>query len=420
MPTPGLAEFRRRRPASPARTPVVRAARFRRRRAGRLDLDRLRAAIGPATRAIFINSPSNPTGWTASEDELRAILADRARARALDHRRRGLQPLRLRRRERAPSFYDVDGGGRPHHLRQHLLQELGDDRLAHRLDLARRRALGGGDREPDPVFDLRRRRLHAARRGRGARGRRGFRAPAGRARAARAARSSAAALAGSNRVRFAWPDGAFYLFFTHRRRGGYRAASACGWSTRRISASRPGTAFGAGGAPFLRLCFRARRRISSEATRRLTRLARKLIAALLGRLSRRDHAARRDHARHQRRRRACSRSCSGMPAGWVAGGLLAVAVASLAGVNTDVSARLHARRSSSSSASIPARGVTQETLHQMQTWPASFAILGALARRADRRLLLVAAQPLRLGRGTTRCSPRCPARCPSSSRRRRA
>ncbi|RFC62721.1 pyridoxal phosphate-dependent aminotransferase [Fulvimarina endophytica] len=43
--------------------------------AWRLDLDRLRSAVGAKTRAIFVNSPSNPTGWTASEEELRAILA---------------------------------------------------------------------------------------------------------------------------------------------------------------------------------------------------------------------------------------------------------------------------------------------------------------------------------------------------------
>lgn len=47
-----------------------------------LDLDKLFAACGPKTRAIFINSPSNPTGWTASEADLRAIL-DFARARGL-------------------------------------------------------------------------------------------------------------------------------------------------------------------------------------------------------------------------------------------------------------------------------------------------------------------------------------------------
>lgn len=40
-----------------------------------LDVDRLAAAVTPATRAIFINSPSNPTGWTASEETLAAVLA---------------------------------------------------------------------------------------------------------------------------------------------------------------------------------------------------------------------------------------------------------------------------------------------------------------------------------------------------------
>ena len=86
----------------------------------------------------------------------------------------------------------------------------------------------------------------------------------------------------------------------------------------------------------------------------------------------------------------------GLPAGWVAGGLLAVAAASLAGFDTDFPAALRA----------PVflvlgiysgTGVTRETLEQMQTWPASFAILARVAGRADRRLLLVAEQPLRLG-----------------------
>ena len=39
----------------------------------RLDLDRLFAAITPRTKAISLNSPSNPLGWTASLDELVAI-----------------------------------------------------------------------------------------------------------------------------------------------------------------------------------------------------------------------------------------------------------------------------------------------------------------------------------------------------------
>ena len=64
----------------------------------------------------------------------------------------------------------------------------------------------------------------------------------------------------------------------------------------------------------------------------------------------------------------------GLPAGWIAGGLLTVAAASLVGVATAFPPRLHA----------PVflllgiyagTGVTQDTIHQMQTWPASFAVL---------------------------------------------
>jgi aspartate/methionine/tyrosine aminotransferase len=39
-----------------------------------LDLDRVAAAITPRTRAVVINSPANPTGWIASEPDLRRIL----------------------------------------------------------------------------------------------------------------------------------------------------------------------------------------------------------------------------------------------------------------------------------------------------------------------------------------------------------
>jgi len=48
----------------------------------KLDLDRLFAACDARTRAIFIASPSNPTGWLMSEDEQRAVL-DFARRRGI-------------------------------------------------------------------------------------------------------------------------------------------------------------------------------------------------------------------------------------------------------------------------------------------------------------------------------------------------
>src|SRR5436305_9110140 len=40
-----------------------------------LDLDRLAAAATSKTRALFVVSPSNPTGWTATHADLTALLA---------------------------------------------------------------------------------------------------------------------------------------------------------------------------------------------------------------------------------------------------------------------------------------------------------------------------------------------------------
>jgi aspartate/methionine/tyrosine aminotransferase len=39
----------------------------------RLDVDGLAAAVGPRTRVVFINNPSFPSGWVASDDEWDAI-----------------------------------------------------------------------------------------------------------------------------------------------------------------------------------------------------------------------------------------------------------------------------------------------------------------------------------------------------------
>ncbi len=40
-----------------------------------LDLDRIEAAVTARTRALLINSPSNPTGWTATREDHRRLLA---------------------------------------------------------------------------------------------------------------------------------------------------------------------------------------------------------------------------------------------------------------------------------------------------------------------------------------------------------
>jgi Aminotransferase class I and II len=71
-----------------------------------LDLDRLEGAAGPRTRALFLVSPSHPTGWTATREALNALLALA--------RRRGLWIIAdeaycrfwYGEGERAPSFID--------------------------------------------------------------------------------------------------------------------------------------------------------------------------------------------------------------------------------------------------------------------------------------------------------------------------
>ncbi|TAK80655.1 MAG: pyridoxal phosphate-dependent aminotransferase [Betaproteobacteria bacterium] len=40
----------------------------------KLDVDRLIDALTPGTRALYLNSPNNPTGWVISRDEQRALL----------------------------------------------------------------------------------------------------------------------------------------------------------------------------------------------------------------------------------------------------------------------------------------------------------------------------------------------------------
>ena len=47
-----------------------------------LDVQKVFDAVDPRTRAIFVNSPGNPTGWTMSSDQQRALL-DFARKRGL-------------------------------------------------------------------------------------------------------------------------------------------------------------------------------------------------------------------------------------------------------------------------------------------------------------------------------------------------
>jgi aspartate/methionine/tyrosine aminotransferase len=70
------------------------------------DIGRLEASITPKTKALFINTPSNPTGWTASKDDLTAILK-LARHHGLWIVADEIYALYHYAKTRAPSFLDV-------------------------------------------------------------------------------------------------------------------------------------------------------------------------------------------------------------------------------------------------------------------------------------------------------------------------
>lgn len=77
-------------------------------RDGRWDLDigKLESAITGKTKALFINTPSNPTGWTATSDNLRDVLA-LARKHDLWIVADEIYALYHYAGTRAPSFLDV-------------------------------------------------------------------------------------------------------------------------------------------------------------------------------------------------------------------------------------------------------------------------------------------------------------------------
>ncbi|MEZ2131106.1 MULTISPECIES: pyridoxal phosphate-dependent aminotransferase [unclassified Sinorhizobium] len=71
-----------------------------------LDIDRVEAAITSKTRCLFINTPSNPTGWTATREDLTALLA-LARKHDLWIMADEIYALYYFVGGRAPSFLDV-------------------------------------------------------------------------------------------------------------------------------------------------------------------------------------------------------------------------------------------------------------------------------------------------------------------------
>lgn len=217
----------------------------------RLDLEALAAAITPATRAMIINSPANPTGWIASHDDLRALL-DIARRNGVWIIADEIYGRFFYEGGRAPSFHDVMDESdlvlfvqtfsknwamtglrigwleAPPALGQVIenLIQVSSTGVATPIQRAGVAALTEGE----TFFALQTQRARTNR------------------------DVLAEALAATGRARFEVPRGAFYLFcavdgVADTRALAYRLLDEAGVGV------APGTAFGPGGERFMRLCF---------------------------------------------------------------------------------------------------------------------------------------------------------------------
>ncbi|WP_186417907.1 pyridoxal phosphate-dependent aminotransferase [Bosea sp. CS1GBMeth4] len=233
-----------------------------------LDLERLEAAISPRTRAFVINSPANPTGWTATRDELAAILAIA--------RRHGIWIIA----DEIYARFVYDGSARAASFHDVMEQE---DRVLFVQTFSKNWAMTGwrvGWIEAPPAFGqivenliqystsgspvfVQRAAVAALEEGEPFVAEQIARATEGR-------RIVAEGLKATNRVALQAPDGAFYQFF-----------SVDGWTdSRRLALDlvdkanvglAPGTAFGPGGETGLRFCFARKASDLVEAVARLQR-----------------------------------------------------------------------------------------------------------------------------------------------------
>jgi len=230
-----------------------------------LDLDRLFAAAGPRTRAIFVNSPANPTGWTASIEELAAILAF-ARERGLWIVADEVYHRFYYEGARSPSFYD-------------LAED--DDRLLQVNTFSKNWAMTGWRigwlSAPPALGQVIENLVQYSTSGVAAFMQRGavvaldegedfVRLQVERARTGRDI--VAKGLAGTGRVRFAEPAGAFYLFFGVDGEPDTRQLGLKLIDEANVGLA-PGDAFGEAGRGFMRLCFARSAEQMQEATRRL-------------------------------------------------------------------------------------------------------------------------------------------------------
>ena len=233
-----------------------------------LDVDRLAASVTPATRAIIINSPGNPTGFTATPEELVAILA-LARRHGLWIVADKIYGRFVFNGARAPSFHDVMDA---------------EDRILFVQTLSKNWSMTGWrvgwlEAPPElgatienlvqyttsgvPLFNQRAATAAIDY------GEDFIAAQVARTRESRDILCDG--LAKTGRVRFSWPDAAFYLFcaidaidgIADTRALAFRLVDEAGVGV------APGSAFGAGGEEYIRLCFARSPEQIREATRRL-------------------------------------------------------------------------------------------------------------------------------------------------------
>jgi aspartate/methionine/tyrosine aminotransferase len=239
----------------------------------KLDLDRLKAALTPKTRMLFVNTPSNPTGWTASREDLAALLGF-AREHGLWIMADEIYALYYYGREaRAPSFMDVMQPGdrilfvnsfsknwsmtgwrvgwivAPPEMGQVIenLVQYSTSGVAQFIQQGAVAALNDGD-------DFLKSNIDKARRSRDV---------------------LCEALSATNRVETLKPDGALYTFLRIDGLNDSRAAAIDIVDKTGVGLA-PGTAFGPGGAPFMRACFLRQPAIIEEAASRLERYIRAL------------------------------------------------------------------------------------------------------------------------------------------------
>jgi aspartate/methionine/tyrosine aminotransferase len=217
-----------------------------------LDFDRLAAAITPRTRVLFLVSPNNPTGWTATHEDLVALLALA--------RQHGLWIIadetyaRLWYGEgaRAPSLYDIIephdrvlfvntfsknwamtgwriGWIGAHPALGQVVENMVQYATSGVAQFMQRAGVAALERGEGFVTHM----IERARRGRDL---------------------CCAKLSAVARCRFAVPQGAFYLFFSVDGEADTRQLAIRLVDEANVGLA-PGTAFGAGGEQFLRLCY---------------------------------------------------------------------------------------------------------------------------------------------------------------------